>query len=59
MARYSVQPTDRIFIKGYKLLYFATNMGKNINKNRSRNVSSKYSQTDMLHNLQQMHLKLL
>ena len=33
--RYSVQPKDRIFIKGYGFLFFAKNM--------SKNLSSKYS----------------
>ena len=34
--RYSVQPTDRIFVKGYGFLFFATNMGYNngISKNK-------------------------
>ena len=27
---YSVQPRDRIFVKGYGFLSFAKNMGKNI-----------------------------
>ena len=31
--RYSVQPKDRIFVKGYGSLPFAKNMGKNIGKN--------------------------
>ena len=31
--RYSAQPRDRIFAKGYGFLSFAKNMGKNINKN--------------------------
>ena len=30
MMRYSVQPRDRIFEKGYGFLYFAKNMGKKI-----------------------------
>ena len=30
MARYYVQPRDRIFVKGYGFLCFAKNMGKNI-----------------------------
>ena len=34
--RYSVEPTDRIYVKGYEFLSFAKNMGKNI--------SNKYSQ---------------
>ena len=29
MQRYSVQPRDRIFVKGYGFLSFAKDMGKN------------------------------
>ena len=29
MTGYSVQPKDRIFVKGYGFLYFAKNVGKN------------------------------
>ena len=32
MMRYSVQPRDRIVLKGYGYLSFAKNMGKNISK---------------------------
>ena len=49
MERNSVQPTDRIFVKGYKLLYFAKNVEKNINKNISKNVSRKYGQKCLDH----------
>ena len=42
--RYSLQPRDRLFIKGYEFLSFAENMGKNIGKNISKNLSSKYNQ---------------
>ena len=35
MMRYSVQPRDQIFVKGYGFLSFAKNMGKNIGKNLS------------------------
>ena len=61
MTRYSVQPRDQIFVKGYRFLSFAKNMGKNIGKNISKSLSSQYSQKllDHLNNLQQMHLKLL
>ena len=38
--RYSVQPRDQIFLKGYGFLSFARNIGKNI----SNNLSGKYSQ---------------
>ena len=41
MMRYSVQPRDQIFVKGYGFLSFAKNMGKNIGKNLSKNLSSK------------------
>ena len=41
--RYSVQPKDRIFRKGYGFLFFAKNMGKSIGKNISKNLSGKYS----------------
>ena len=44
MTRYSVQPRDRIFVKGYGFLSFAKNMGKNIGKNISKKLSSKYCQ---------------
>ena len=34
--RYSIEPRDRIYVKGYGFLSFAKNMGKN--------VSNKYGQ---------------
>ena len=49
MTRYSVQPRDRIFAKGYGFLSFAKNMGKIIGKNISKNLSSKYSQKILHH----------
>ena len=49
MTRYSVQPRDRIFVKGYGFLSFAKNMGKNIVKNISKNLSGKYSQKLLHH----------
>ena len=54
MTRYSVQPRDRTFTKGCGFLSFAIIMDKNIGKNISKNLISRYSQ-----NLLQMHLKLL
>ena len=27
--KYSIEPRDRIYVKGYGFLYFAKNMGKN------------------------------
>ena len=41
---HSVQPRDGIFIKNYRFLCLAKNMGKNIGKNICKNLSSKYSQ---------------
>ena len=41
--RYSAQPRDRIFIKGYGFLSFAKNIGKNMGKNISKNLTGKYS----------------
>ena len=37
MTRYSVQPRDRIFVRGYGCLSFAKYMSKNIGKNISKN----------------------
>ena len=39
MTRYSVQPRDRIFAKGYGILSFARNMGRNIGKKISKNFA--------------------
>ena len=43
MTRYSVQPRDRIFVKGHGFFTFTKNMFKNIGKNVSKSLS-KYSQ---------------
>ena len=39
MLRYSVQPRDRIFVKGYAFLSFAKNMSKKIGKNVSQKLN--------------------
>ena len=44
MTRYSVQPRDRIFVKGHGFLSHAKNMGTNIGKNISNSLSSTYVQ---------------
>ena len=46
--RYSIEPRDRIYVKGYRFLSVAKNMGKSL--------SNKYSQNFLivLKNLQQM-----
>ena len=47
--RYSVQPTDQIFVKGCGFLPFLENMSKNIEKNISKLLSGKYSQNLLDH----------
>ena len=42
MTRYSVQPKDRILVKGYGFLSFPKSMGKNFGKKISKNVIGKY-----------------
>ena len=53
MMRYSVQPRDLVFVKGYGFFSFAKNMGKNIGKNIgkiiSKRLNSKYSQKVLDH----------
>ena len=49
MTRYSVQPRDRIFVKGYKFLSFAKCIVQSISKNVSKNLSHKYTQTLLDH----------
>ena len=44
MKRYSVQPREKLFVKGYWFLSLARNIGRFIGKNISKNLSSKYSQ---------------
>ena len=41
MTRYLVQLRDRIFVKSYRFLSFAKNIGKNISRNISKYLSSK------------------
>ena len=59
MMKHSVQPRDWIFVKSYGFLSFAENMGKNIGKYTTKNLSDKSSQNlIMVNNLQQIHLTL-
>ena len=44
MTRYSIQPRDRIFVKGYGFLSFAKNEGRNTGKNISKTLRGKHSQ---------------
>ena len=49
---YSIEPRDWILVKGYELLSFAKNMGKDLGKNISEKLSGNV--LIMLKNLQQM-----
>ena len=42
--RCSVQPRDRLFVKGYGFLSLGKRMGKDIGKNIAEDLSGKYSQ---------------
>ena len=48
--RYSIEPRDRIYVKGYGFLSFAKNMGKNLSNKygQKRLVSARKSTTDAL-----------
>ena len=46
---YSVQPRNKIFVKGYGFLSFSKTMGKSIGKSISKNLSDKYRQTRLDH----------
>ena len=41
--RYSIEPRDRVYVKGYGFLSFAKNMGTHATK-VVKNLSDKYSQ---------------
>ena len=49
MTHYSVEHRDQQFVKNYRFLSFAENIGRNIGKNVSGNLCSKYSQTFLDH----------
>ena len=44
MTQYSVQPGEKIFVKGYGFLSLAKTMSTNIGKNTSQHLSCKHSQ---------------
>ena len=46
--RYSIEPKDRTYVKGYRFLSFAKNMGKNLSNKYSQKLldSAKKSTTD-------------
>ena len=47
--RYSVQFRDQIFVKVYRILSFVKDTNKNIGKNITKSLSSKYSQKILNH----------
>ena len=54
----SVQLRDRIFVKGYEFLSFTKNMGRNICKNISKNLSGKNRNLwIIINNMLQKYLK--
>ena len=48
--RYSIEPRNRIYVKGYEFLSFAKNMGKSLSNKYSQNLldSAKKSRTDAI-----------
>ena len=50
--RYSIEPRDCTFVKGYGFLSFVKNMGKIIGMNISTNLRGKYNQK-LLHHAKQ------
>ena len=48
--RYSIEPRNRIYVKGYEFLSFAKNMGKSLSNKYSQNLldSAKKSGTDAI-----------
>ena len=48
--RYSIEPKDRTYVKGYGFLYFAKNMGKNLSSKYGQKLldSAKKSTTDAI-----------
>ena len=52
--RYSIEPQDRIYVKGYEFLSFAKNMGENLSNEYGQKLLDSAKK-----NLQQMQQKLL
>ena len=48
--RYSIEPRDRIYVKGYGFLFFAKKMGKNLSNKYGQKLldSAKKSTTDTI-----------
>ena len=58
MILYLIESRDRIFVKGYGFLFFDKNMGKNINKRVSKNLSGKYRWKRLDYNKQYVESEL-
>ena len=48
--RYSIEPRDRVYVKGYGFLWFAKNMGKSLSNKSGQKLlnSAKVSTTDAI-----------
>ena len=57
--RYSIEPRDRIYVKGYGFLSFAINMGKNLSNKYSKKLldSANESATDAIKTASKEQLK--
>ena len=57
--RYSIEPRDRIYVKGYGFLSFAKNMGKSLSNKYSLKLldSAKKATTDAIKLLQKEHFR--
>ena len=57
--RYSIEPKDRVYVKGYGFLSFAKNMGKNLSNKYGQKLldSAKKSTTDAIKLLQKEQFK--
>ena len=59
--RYSIEPRDRIYVKGYEFLSFAKNIGKNLSNKYGQKLidSAKKYTTDAIKQLQKGQFKKL
>ena len=59
--RYSIEPRDRIYVKGYEFLSFAKNVGKNLSNKCGQKLidSAKKYTTDAIKKLQKGQFKKL
>ena len=59
--RYSIEPRDRIYVKGYGFLSFAKNIGKNLSNKYSPKIidTAKKSTTDAIKTASQQAIQKL